>query len=187
MVHRVEFNPPLPASHQNMLNEISYGAVTKVLIEYRKRFWKDKGWNGRLSTDQHIVQTWDATSHLDHEHGIITAYTGGRPGTKLSALSDEERTRLAVSVIEKVFPGSSDLVENTATTAWLNEPFTRGSYMALSPGQVTNHWETLFTPAGRLFFAGEHATIHQGFMEGAVESGQRAAKNIMETKSLARS
>jgi monoamine oxidase len=83
-------------------------------------------------------------------------------------------------VIEKIFPGSSDLVENTATVAWVNEPFTRGSYMALAPGQVTTHWQTLFAPTGRLFFAGEHATIYQGFMEGAAESGQRAAKNIME-------
>jgi monoamine oxidase len=183
----IEFNPPLPTAHQNLVNEISYGAVTKVLIEYRERFWKDKGWNGRLSTDQHIVQTWEATSHINHEHRIITAYTGGEPGEKLSALSDEERIKLAVSVVEKVFPGSADLVENTATLAWVNEPFTRGSYMALSPGQVTKHWEALFAPAGRLFFAGEHATIYQGFMEGAVESGQRAAKNIMETHGSIRS
>ncbi len=175
----IEFNPPLPFAHQHMLNEISYGAVTKVMIEYRERFWKDKGWNGRLSTDQHIVQTWDATSHLEGEHGILTAYTGGGPGAKLSAISNEERIKLAVSVIEKLFPGSSNLIENTNTIAWINEPFTRGSYMALAPGQVTSHWKTLFSPAGRLFFAGEHATIYQGFMEGAVESGQRAAKNII--------
>jgi len=176
----IEFNPPLPSAHQSMVQEVSYGAVTKVMIEYRRRFWHEKGWNGRLSTDQHIVQTWDATSHLEGEHGIITAYTGGGPGAKLSALSDEERTKLAISVIEKIFPGSSNLIENTATIAWMNEPFTRCSYMALAPGQVTAHWQTLFSPAGRLFFAGEHATIYQGFMEGAVESGQRAAKNIME-------
>jgi monoamine oxidase len=176
----IEFNPPLPSAHQRMVNEISYGAVTKVMIEYRKRFWHEKGWNGRLSTDQHIVQTWDATSHLEGGHGIITAYTGGGPGKKLSALSDAERTKLAISVIEKIFPGSADLIENTATIAWMNEPFTRCSYMALSPGQVMAHWQTLFSAAGRLFFAGEHATIYQGFMEGAVESGQRAAKTIME-------
>jgi monoamine oxidase len=179
----IEFNPPLPTAHQNLVDQISYGSVTKVLIEYRKRFWKDAGWNGRLSTDQYIVMTWEATSHIDHEHGIITAYTGGEPGRKLSALSDGERIKLAVAVIEKVFPGSSDLIENTATIAWVNEPFTGGSYMAFSPGQVTAHWQTLFAPAGRLFFAGEHATIYQGFMEGAVESGQRAAKNIMQISS----
>jgi monoamine oxidase len=51
--------------------------------------------------------------------------------------------------------------------------------MALSPGQVTAHWEALMTPAGRLFFAGEHATPIQGYMEGAVESGQRAARRIL--------
>ena len=52
--------------------------------------------------------------------------------------------------------------------------------MALAPGEVTTHWKTLSTPAGRLYFAGEHTSAIQGFMEGAVESGQRAAKNIIE-------
>jgi monoamine oxidase len=62
--------------------------------------------------------------------------------------------------------------------AWLNEPFTRCSYMALAPNQVTAYWQTLFTPAGRLYFAGEHATPIQGYMEGAVESGQRVAREL---------
>ncbi len=177
----IEFNPPLPSAHRAMVAEISYGAVTKVLIEYRKRFWDEKDWNGRLVTDAPIVYTWHATSHIKSEHGVITAYTGGEPGAQLAALSDEERTRLAVAEIDKLFPSSSDLVEHTATIAWPNEPYTRGSYMALAPGEVTAHWRTLFEPAGRLFFAGEHATPIQGFMEGAVESGQRAAATILSS------
>jgi monoamine oxidase len=176
---RIEFNPPLPRAHQRMVNELSYGAVTKVLIEYRKRFWDERGWNGRLVTDAPIVLTWHATSHVEDEHGILTVYTGGASGAKLAALSDEERIRLAVAEIEKVFPRSSDLIECTATVAWPNEPYTRGSYAAFAPGEVTAHWKTLFEPAGRLFFAGEHATPIQGFMEGAVESGQRAAAMIL--------
>lgn len=175
----IEFNPPLPIAHQRMVNELSYGAVTKVLIEYRKRFWNEAGWNGRLVTDAPIGYTWHATSHVEHQHGILTAYTGGAPGATLASLSDEERIRLAVSEIEKRFPGSSDLIECTATVAWPNEPYTRGSYAALAPGEVTAHWKTLFEPAGRLFFAGEHAAAIQGFMEGAVESGQRAARTIL--------
>jgi len=175
----IDFNGSLPAVYQNMVNDVSYGAVTKVMIEYRKRFWKEKGWNGRMATDAPIVYTWHATSHFEHERGIITAYTGGDNAVQLSALSDDERIKLAVDEIEKIFPGSSDLVENTATVAWPNEPYTRGSYMALSPGQVTAHWKQLNEPIGRLFFAGEHATPIQGFMEGAVESGQRAAVTIL--------
>jgi monoamine oxidase len=175
----IEFNPPLPSAHHKMVNEVSYGAVTKVMIEYRKKFWNEIGWNGRLATDAPIVYTWDATSHVDSKHGIITAYTGGDNATKLSALSDEVRICVAVAELEKIFPGSSDLIENTATVAWPNEPYTRGAYMALAPGEVTAHWKTLREPAGRLFFAGEHATPIQGYMEGAVESGQRAAGQIM--------
>ncbi|HUG34736.1 MAG TPA: FAD-dependent oxidoreductase [Anaerolineales bacterium] len=174
----IDFNSSLPVAHQNMVDEISYGAVTKVMIEYRKRFWNERGWNGRLTTDAPIVITWHATSHFEHERGIITAYTGGAPGAALSALSDEERIDTAVSEIERLFPGSSELIENVSTIAWINEPFTRASYMALAPGEVLKHWKTLFEPAGRLFFAGEHATPIQGFMEGAVESGQRAARLI---------
>ena len=178
---RIDFNPPLPDAHQRMVNGVSYGSVTKVLIEYRKRFWDEQRWNGRLVTDAPIVYTWHATSHMEHEHGILTAYTGGQPGAKLASLSDEERVRVAVAEIEKVFPGSSDLIECTATVAWPNEPYTRGSYAAFAPGEVTAHWKTLFEPAGRLFFAGEHATAIQGFMEGAVESGQRAARTILSS------
>jgi monoamine oxidase len=177
----IDFNGSLPTAYQSMVNNVSYGAVTKVMIEYRKRFWKEKGWNGRMATDAPIVYTWHATSHFEHERGILTAYTGGDNGAKLSALSDEERIKLAVNEIEKVFPGSSDLIENTATVAWPNEPYTRGAYMALAPGEVTAHWKTLSEPAGRLFFAGEHATPIQGFMEGAVESGQRAAATILQS------
>jgi monoamine oxidase len=176
---RIEFHPPLPEAHQRMVNEVSYGAVTKVLIEYRRRFWNDRNWNGRLVTDAPIVLTWHATSHIEDEHGILTVYTGGGPGARLAALSEEERIRRAVGEIERVFPGSSDLIECTETVAWPNEPYTRGSYAAFAPGEVTAHWKTLFEPAGRLFFAGEHATPIQGFMEGAVESGQRAARTIL--------
>ena len=175
----IDFHSSLPAAHQKMVNELSYGAVTKVLIEYRKRFWYERGWTGRLTTDAPIVMTWHATSHFEHERGILTAYTGGGPGAKLSELSNEERIDVAVAEIERHFPGSSDLIENVATIAWRNEPYTRASYLALAPGDVLQHWQTLFQPAGRLFFAGEHATAIQGFMEGAVESGQRAAREIM--------
>ena len=174
----IDFNSSLPVAHQNMVNELSYGAVTKVLIEYRKRFWNERGWNGRLTTDAPIVITWHATSHFEHERGILTAYTGGAPGVKLSEVSDEERIETAVSEIERLFPGSSTLIENVSTIAWINEPFTRASYLALAPGEVTTHWKTLFEPAGRLYFAGEHASPIQGFMEGAVESGRRAAATI---------
>lgn len=180
VARNIDFSSSLSAAHQNVVNEVSYGAVTKVMIEYKKRFWLERGWNGRLTSDTPLVLTWNATNHIEHERGIITAYTGGGPGAAFSALSNEECIKKAAAIIEGIFPGSSDLITNTATLAWINEPFTRCSYMALAPGEVTRHWPALFQPSGRLYFAGEHATPIQGFMEGAAESGQRAAKQILE-------
>jgi monoamine oxidase len=176
----IDFNG-LPLAHQRMVDEIACGAVTKVMIQYRKRFWNAINWNGRMNSDLPIGYIWHATSHHDGEDGILTVYTGGEPGAKLSALSDKERISVATAEIERLFPGSLDLVEHTETIAWNNESFTRASYMALAPGDVLKHWQTLFEPAGRLFFAGEHATPIQGFMEGAVESGQRAAAGILSS------
>jgi len=177
----IDFNDTLPAHVQRMVNEVSYGAVTKVLMEYKERFWKGRNWNGRMSTDAPIVYTWHATSHFEHDHGIITAYTGGENARKLSQLSDEKRIETAVNEIERVFPGSSELIVHTETVSWFNEPYTRGAYLALAPGEVTKYWKSLSEPVGRLFFAGEHASPIQGFMEGAVESGQRAAANILKS------
>lgn len=179
VARQIDFASSLSTAHQRLIKEISYGAVTKVLIEYRKRFWDEFGWSGHLYTDEAIVMSWNATQHIEHEHGILTAYTGGKNAQTFSQLSDAERTEIAIQVINKAFPKSADLVEKTATIAWLNEPFTRASYMALAPNQVTAHWKTLFTPSGRLYFAGEHATPIQGYMEGAVESGQRVAREII--------
>jgi monoamine oxidase len=85
---------------------------------------------------------------------------------------------LDLKVLPKMLSGQKI---DAATFTWENEPITRCSHMALSPGQVTVHWQTLFAPSGHLFFAGEHAIMYQCFMEGAVESGKRAAKIIMES------
>jgi monoamine oxidase len=175
----IDFNASLPPQHLKLVNEISYGAITKVMIQYRKRFWDDLHWNGRLNSDLPVGYIWHATSHQAGVDGILTAYTGGEPGVQFSLLSNVERIQAAVAEIEKLFPGTSELIEHAETIAWNNEPFTRASYMALAPRDVLNHWQTLFEPAGRLFFAGEHATAIQGFMEGAVESGQRAARQIL--------
>jgi monoamine oxidase len=65
--------------------------------------------------------------------------------------------------------------------AWLTDSLALGAYAAFAPGEVTAHWATLRQPVGRLYFAGEHTTVHQGYMEGAVESGQRVAEEIIRS------
>lgn len=177
---RITFNPPLPTALQTALNGLNCGPVTKVMIQYRRRFWEDVNWRGSLLTDRPITCTWQPTITQPGESGILTVYTGAKAGADFSAMGERERIETAVTQLDQLFPGSAALVSHTRTMAWLNEPFSLGGYTLFKPGDVAAHWQTLRERAGRVYVAGEHTAVHQGYMEGAVESGQRVAQQIQE-------
>jgi monoamine oxidase len=137
------------------------------------------GWSGHVQTDLPITCTWHPTESQAGGYDIVTVYTGANAGAEFSALSDAERIKTAIEQVEQVCAGSAHYVVAARTIAWPNEPFTQGSYMAFGLGEVMAYWALLRQPVGRLYFAGEHTVVHQGYMEGAVESGQRVAAEIM--------
>jgi monoamine oxidase len=180
VARRLAFDPPLPEPHAGMVQCLQYGAVTKVCLRYRRRWWRERVWNGQLMNDTPLACTWEPTSEQTGDGGILTVYTGGDPGAALSRLSDSERVATVAAELERLFPEARGLLESAQTIAWPNEPYTLGAYAAYAPGDLTKYWQALFRPAGRLYFAGEHASVYQGYMEGAVESGQRVAREIIE-------
>lgn len=178
---QMAFEPSLPSDHVSMLNGLTYGPVTKVLIQYRRRFWREKGWVGSLMTDLPMTCTWEPTRGQSGESGILTVYTGANNGAKFAAMTDDERITTAIAQVNQAFPGSTELVVAARTVAWSNEPFSQGGYAAFAPGEITEYWARLRQPVGCLYFAGEHTAVNQGYMEGAVESGQRAAREIISS------
>lgn len=171
----IEFSPALPTAHEAMVHNLQYGSVTKVCVQFQRRWWQERQWAGHMMNDAPLACTWNPTEVQTGERGILTAYTGGGPGAALAQLSDAERIATVVQELERLFPGSQELVIGAQTIAWPNEPYTRAAYAAYAPGDITRYWEPMYAPAGRLFFAGEHIAAYQGYMEGAVESGQRVA------------
>lgn len=171
------FVPALPAAHHAALTQLQYGTVTKVAVQCHQPVWEAHGWDGNLTGDLPVSEVWNA-SGAQAGAAILMAYTGGQRGAEFSALDDATRTARALANMERACPGLTDHVQAARTQAWANEPFTRGAYAAYAPGQVTAFWPVLRQPVGRLYFAGEHTADHQGYMEGAVESGERAASAI---------
>jgi monoamine oxidase len=176
----IHFPAPLPSAHHSMLNELHYGTIVKVMIQYRKRFWQNYDWDGRLINDTPLACSWEATGEQPGESGILTVYTGGTPGKMLTEMNDSQRVQFVIDELNKYFPESKNLVIHAETKAWVNDPNIRASYAAFQPNDITKHWDAIYSPAGRLYFAGEYATPYQGFMDGAVESGQRVAKEIIK-------
>jgi monoamine oxidase len=174
----VTFAPPLPAALSAAVNELQYGVVTKTLIQYGRRFWRENDLDGSTLTDLPISSTYESTDRQSGTPGILLAYSAGDRGAASSALSDPERIAETGQNVDQIYPAAGPLEQGAVTMAWSNEPFTRGSYTAYAPGQVTRYWHALRQPVGRVHLAGEHTDTYTGYMEGAVRSGRRVAAEI---------
>lgn len=178
---------PLPGAYRRMIAELGMGTNAKLLLGLTRRPPAFGDWSGELLADDPVLQTWD-TSLAQRPRvraGLLTLFTGGAaarslPGAAAHAPAPPALVREALSRLERVAPGIGDALTGEAwLDAWDRDRWSGGSYAAFRPGQVTRYWGLLQRPAGRIVFAGEHtSTRAQGYLEGAVESGERAARQV---------
>jgi monoamine oxidase len=178
LVDRIDFRPALPRTLVEAARELQYGAATKTPLQYDRRFWAREGLDGDAITDLPIGTTWDATNAQPSRPGILMSYAAGEAGRRFGSLPDSERIADAARQMEQVFPEARERLEAGATAAWAQERYSRGSYPAYAPGQVTRFWRALRRPVGPIHLAGDHCDAYTGYMEGAVRSGRRVARAI---------
>lgn len=176
----VRFEPSLPAALAAAIRELQYGPATKTPLQYARRFWRQGGWSGETLTDLPVSTTWEATGGQPGGRGILMAYSSGDAGLAAASLPEPERVAVTASQLNRIYPGSASLLGRTASIPWSNSPLNGGAYSAFAPGQVTDFWTALRRPHGRIHLAGEHTADFCGYMEGAIESGLRAARRIDE-------
>ena len=136
-------------------------------------------------TDPHF-QTWESSAAEPGRAGLVTIYAGGRTGESWAAgephgPAPEAFAAEYVGHLDGVVPGTADRFNGRAwLDLWTRDPWTNGAYAAFLPGQYTRLWGFTGRAEGGVHFAGEHTSIHsQGYLNGAVESGQRAAIEVM--------
>ncbi|MCA3011180.1 MAG: FAD-dependent oxidoreductase, partial [Myxococcaceae bacterium] len=117
----------------------------------------------------------------DSEHGVITFFIGGTDGRLIGKVDDDLSRAAMLEVLNRVFPGARAAARpgEQVTVPWSDEPLAKGGYALYGPGQVTAFRGCEGEPEGRVFFAGEHTDLSaQGYMEGAVRSGVKAARDV---------
>jgi monoamine oxidase len=169
----VEFDPPLPDLLERAIGELGYGTVTKTAVQFAARQWP----SGYATTDGSSQRIYEPTVDQPGVAGVLMSYAGGDGGRTLATMSEVDRMQL----IERDMRGVHR-IEAASTggfsRAWSSEARYGGSYAVYRPGQVTAFWEVLRRPCGRIWLSGEHVATWTGYLEGAVESGERVADDI---------
>lgn len=165
------------------IDELGYGSNAKVMLGFRERVWHERARSGESFADLPHQSSWDTTRAQPGKAGILTVFTGGSVGRAVGSGTDDEVRARMMGSLEKVFPGLTAAADGRiARFAWAMHPFTQASYSTWKVGQLTDFGGVeAEIEGGDIHFAGEHTSLaSQGFMNGAVESGERAATEILQ-------
>ncbi|HEY8501100.1 MAG TPA: NAD(P)/FAD-dependent oxidoreductase [Solirubrobacterales bacterium] len=163
------------------IEEQGMGTNSKLHLQFKDRHWVSLGSNGETYADTGYQNTWEVTRAQAGSQGILVDYTGGKVGASFGTGTPAERAAQFLAQLEPVLPGISARWNGKATVDyWAGNLWTKGSYSYWKVGQYTKFAGIEREAEGGCHFAGEHTSIDfQGYLNGAVESGERAAGEIL--------
>jgi monoamine oxidase len=163
------------------IREQGMGTNSKLHVQFKSRPWRALGYNGETFSDRGYQNTWEVTRAQGGASGILVNYTGGTIGASFGSGTPEERAQQFLTQVEPVLPGVKKAWNGKATIDfWTGYQWTKGSYSYWKVGQYTKFAGMERERQGTCHFAGEHCSIDfQGYLNGAVETGARAAGEIL--------
>ncbi|MDR5799145.1 MULTISPECIES: flavin monoamine oxidase family protein [Caballeronia] len=174
---RIRYVPALPASRDSLTQRMPMGTALKTMVRYRTPFWRADGLSGLVFTDHDTPQLVYDNSPDDGSCGILLLFTEGIAARKWSEKTAEEREAAAIEVLVKCFGAKATEYEEFIEKYWVDEEFSRGCYAGTMPaGAWTSFGPVLSRPVGHIHWAGtETATCWNGYIEGAIQAGERAS------------
>jgi monoamine oxidase len=178
-LRRVEVQPPFSERRRKAIAELRYDTVTRVILQCRSRFWEKDGCNGFGSSDL-PQEVFHPTFDQPGTRGLLASYMLVGVGQRAGEMNPEARTAFVSQEMERLHPGLLDNLEGCIAKVWPADPWAGGAGTEHSPGQLTTLCVGLERPEGRVHFAGEHISVCPYWMQGALQSGLRAAKEVHE-------
>ena len=173
----VVFEPSLPEPQRDAIGRLRYGCATRLLLQFEKRFWRKRGRPNAFGTDLPTGAVWEGNEQQRGSRGILSFLAGGGASRGLQEILSREGPAGVVRRIDWL--GKPSALLASRAIVWDDDPWARGGYAYFDPGFDPLWRAWLARPAGRIVFAGEHTSIRfQGYMNGAVETGLRAAAEI---------
>lgn len=182
VLRRIPITPSLPARQHDAFAALKYGRATKSLLQFARRFWRAPGRARAFGSALPFGAVWEGNEEQRGRAGILTLLAGGGASDLTQEIVARDGPSGLIPALDWLGAKPADLLASRQIV-WENDPYARGGYAYFDPGFDPDLRQWLARPAGRLFFAGEHTSIRwQGYMNGAVESGRRAAAEIAATR-----
>ena len=175
---RIRYEPALPAAREALQSRMPMGNIIKINIAYEKPFWRTKGFSGQVATDDDTLGIVMDDTQGDGP-GLLLAFIEGERAVTLGEVSAEERKRKVIASLVRFFGAEAASPIGYVENDWTGEPYINGYVGHMPPGVMTRFGHALRTPCGRIHWAGtETAVEYQGYIEGALRSGVRAANEV---------
>jgi monoamine oxidase len=174
----IAVTPEFSASKRQAIKELPYTSVTRIALQSRSRFWTKDGKSLFVVSDLPIMNCDNGAFDLPGPRGLLNCYLAGDQARRVGAMADKDRLALALDSLKKIYPEMAEDYEGGASYSWDQNPWAKGGYSWLKPGQLTSLLPHILAPEGRIHFAGEHASFWPGWMQGALQSGNRAAREV---------
>ena len=177
---RLEYDPPLPSWRDQLTQRMPAGSVIKAFAIYPEPFWRADGLNGQAASDTGPVKVTFDTSPPSGAPGVLMGFLEGNQARRWARRSPAERREAVIGCFVRYFGHAAARPDQYVERDWMAEEFTRGCYGAhFAPGVWTSFGEAWRAPIGRVHWAGsECAPQWNGYMEGAVRSGEAAADAV---------
>jgi monoamine oxidase len=181
LASQIDYEPALPHQHEQLLRRMPCGSIIRFLAIYDEPFWRRDGFNGESSAPDLPVGVSIDQTPKSGSPGVLSSYAFAGNALKLGPLPAQERERIAIDSLARRFGPKASKPLHVLQQDWAAEPWSQGGMIAMfRPGVLTTYGPALRQPVGRIHFAGtETATRHQGLIDGAIRSGERAAAETM--------
>ncbi|MBC8035214.1 MAG: FAD-dependent oxidoreductase [Chitinophagaceae bacterium] len=175
-MNKIDWQPGLPAEKKAAINELQYARINKHAMLFNQRFWQDESFD--MITDQAPHYFYHATKNQPSEQGILVSYTIGDKAALAANQGNEWNAEMVQSTLKPFFGDVKSLMKDQTNYYWGDDDYSKGAYALFG----VNQWFRIRPILEKTFlhthFAGEHLADWQGFMEGAINTGEAAAGKI---------
>jgi len=178
VLRRIRLDTPLPAAQRRAVDQMDYSKIVSVWVKPTRPYWEEDGLPIFLWSNGPQERMFAVPSRVQTQENL-SFYLRGEHAMRVCAMSDQAAFHYLTENLARIRPSTRGALELLRVQSWPSSKYNRGGYAYFKPGQINDFGQILSQPAGRIHFAGEHTAKLTTGMEGACESGERAAIEIL--------